>query len=116
MDNQANGAIQSKVSIIHGLAAGIFYHEQGTEKNFEDLKAEELKPYMEKAQVCLEHIGKMGYGLILQKELVEKKADEVKHLVHLTEIIKKFVNKLNTTKPALFPAEELAHKILDGKI
>ncbi len=120
MDSKAEGAVQKKTTpgIAQQLAAGLYYHEQGTKgKQFEYIgNAEEIKPWFERALAILQHIEKMDMMLIPKTEIKAKAESEAKNLEILTQIIDGFVKKLNTAKPELFPSAELAHRILDGKI
>ena len=105
-----------EVSIMQQIAAGIYYHENGTGKSFESLTAEELKPWFERAISALVAIEKINMVVVAQAKVNLGLEAEAKHLERLTQIIQKFVKGLTTTKPALFPVEELAHRILDGLI
>lgn len=107
---------KAKPGIAQEFAACLYYHEHGTEKQFEALNAEEVKPWIEKGIKIIQHIDKMEMVLVLKVIQQQKKEDEARHLETLTQIISSFIKTLNTTKKDLFPSAELAHRILRGTV
>jgi hypothetical protein len=105
--------ISSDGGYVQEFAACLFYHEHGTEKQFESLTPEEAKPYLEKGIAVMLHIIKMDRVLAPKVSMEETEARRRKDIDILTGLIEGFVKDLKTTKPALFPCGELAHRILD---
>lgn len=93
--------------------AELMYYDEGAKAPFEKLPKEEAEARVGKAARILLHLDQLNMEVIP----VRKKEDEEKvrkqSLAELTARIKKFVSTLNTTKPALFPCEELACRILE---
>lgn len=128
MDEKTAGGVgvsqEHKVNIIDGLAAQIYYAEgkryrgSGDDKKliqFEQLAEEDRKKFADRAGSYLMMIGKMNLSIVPYVDPKESEEKRLKNLTILSEIIKSFVSKLKTTKPALFPHDELASWILEGR-
>jgi len=96
------------------LAACLYYQAEGTETQFEKQDPDVVAIWLNRGVVVVQHLEKLGLEVVPMGAKEQTKEDDAKHLERLTQIIEKFVKGLNTTKPALFPAKELAHKILQG--
>ena len=124
MDNPAKGIVLGQKSPSRELAELSYYENPRTELAsegkpkriipFEELLEEECSQYLEQAKAFLLRLNKLNLTVVSIADVQEKKQSEQKNLEILTEIITQFVNKLNTTRPALFPSLELAHVILAG--
>lgn len=112
---QAKNGVPSKTgaSIKDEIAACLFYLDKGVKTQFETASAEVMADYRNKSAAVLAHLSKMDLTLANVKVSAEAEKAGKKSLEAVTLIIKKFVSGLKTTKPALFPSEELAHKILE---
>lgn len=100
--------------LVFNIAA-LLYYDDGNKQSFEKQTEDVQKAYLEKSAkflVILDKLGKQAGPKINEKEVEEKRA---RHIEILTDIIRNFVSGLKTTKPAHFPHEELAHRILEGK-
>lgn len=118
MADETGSVVSAKknIGIAQGIAAGMYYAESGTSKQFESLTAEELKPWFDKAVAVLGCIEKMNMVLVPRTQIKDDEESEKAYLERLTLIIQGFVKSCKTTKPALFPSAELAHRILNGGI
>ncbi len=113
MDTSATSDLQEKTEIVHQIGACLYYHVNGTDKQFEILTYNEQEPWLKMAMVVLQHLDKMDLVLVPRVRWQATEAKKPIDIIKLTELITKFTKKLNTTKPALFPNEELAHRILE---
>jgi hypothetical protein len=104
---------------LHTRIATLLYYDANAPKaagaliSFEKQTEEVQKPFLSQATRLLIAVDKLDLAIV--KKVDPKIARELarKNLETLTAIIKEFVKGLKTTKPGLFPAEELAHRILD---
>jgi hypothetical protein len=96
----------------YNLAALLFYDEKGITKQFEELPAEEQETWLFRATKILGLLDKLNLTVTKKQDPEEVRAKNEKAVETLTQLIKGFVKGLNNTKPALFPAEELARRIL----
>lgn len=107
-----NKEFEKDPGIAHGIAASLFYEANGVEKQFESLSAKEMKPWINKAMVVLAYIDKMDLALAKRVSTKEAEASRRRDVDALTKEIEDFVKGLKTTKPGLFPAAELAIRIV----
>jgi hypothetical protein len=109
-----------QLSIAQELAALIYYDRlpklKAGEKivQFEDLPEDKQDPFHKEAGRFLLRLDKMNRMIVKKASEEDRKAKEEQTLEILTQIIRGFVKDLNTTRPELFPCEELALKILGG--
>ncbi len=101
---------------IQDLTELMFYDECGTEKKYEELVEEEKVIRVKKTVNIFAHLDKLNMCVKPKVDETKVVVDEKKNLDTLTVIIATFLKKIKTTKPALFPCRELAHKILSPPV
>ena len=105
---------QKSTDIVFQIAALIYYDEHKKEKQFEELNAEEQKPFMARAVKFLQALDKLNKRVSDKVDPHEEFLRRQKNINILTEIVEKFVKGLKTTRPEMFPAKELAMRIMNG--
>ena len=107
---------KEKLTLAVQLAALIYFDSLTPAKRkdalaFEKLTEAEQDPYVKQADRCLAALDKLN--LSAQPKVDAKKAAESdqQKIDALITIIKDFIKGLKTTKPNLFPCEELALRI-----
>ena len=114
--------------LIRNWAALIYYAEgvkhrasgRGDKKvesviQFEDLDPEQAQKWMYKATSYAFMLGKLNHKIAPKVNEKESYKERMENIETLSAIIRAFMPKLKTTKPSLFPVEELAHWIMDGR-
>ena len=123
MDKETTSTVPSKAEgALADQLGALIYYDRGAKKagdpakpvQFEDLSEEEQKPFVAEAIRFIIRLDKMNKMIVRKVSIKDQEARDQKSLDTLTEIIRGFVNNLNTVRPAFFPCEELAHRILDG--
>ena len=95
------------------LAALLYYREHPKEAgSFEHLTDEQTRDrFLIDAAACLDALEKLGYVVLPTPATPAK--DRVQQIEELTFLLKEFVAKLQSLRPDHFPAEELAHQLVD---
>lgn len=120
MDDKTKGAISGKTP-ARELAELAYYEEPRTEGDsktiitFDKLTEEESERYIKQARAFLIRLNKLNMMIVPITQIQQRVENDKKNLELLTRIIDSFVKGLNTTKPALFPSAELAHRILNPR-
>ena len=117
MDDQTKSPVPDQIpaNFVKQFAALLYY--AGTEntpeqKQYEELEEKEQSPWLRQVLDILLAIDKLNMMLVKKVSQEESEQKERKNIEILTQIISDFVKGLKTTKPSLFPSEELAHRIL----
>jgi len=111
-------ADEKKVSIVTQIAALLFYNAMKEDKKgepcpqFEELEEKKQHPYIARSVEMMGALDKLNLKIILRPDARKEELTEARKVEELKEVIGGFVKGLKTTKPALFPVEELALRIL----
>jgi len=110
---------EAKFVPLHAQIAEILYLEdikpslgKKDTKMFDNLSSDEVKPYLAQAVRTLQAVDKLNLMLVTKKSEAERAETRKKNIETLTKLISEFIKKLKTTKPDMFPCEELAHYLL----
>lgn len=93
------------------LLAELIYLEEKPGESWEKLQSLYKEQRYVKAQTAINCLGKMN-KVIVSPSQVKKEVDDRFIFNKLVNIINEFNKKLTTTRPALYPTEELVHRIL----
>ncbi len=106
-------------NLTHLLGALFYFDSMSPTKRkdatpFEKLTEAEQQPYAGQAARFISYLDKLNFMVCIKTDPKKEAESEARNLEILTTQIKDFVKGLTTTKPALFPCEELAARILRG--
>jgi hypothetical protein len=82
--------------------------------SFEDLPGDEQADYREPAKKFLSYLNLLNLKVAKIEDTAKVRMSEEQYKERLKVIIGDFIKGLSTTKPAFFPIEELALRILAG--
>lgn len=101
------------VNVQQTLAELIYYNDNPKGEPFEKLDTEIKRHWVSYAGNILICIDKMNMTLTKKIDPKEKQEQNRKSFNYLYNLVQGFVQKLKTTKPELFPCEELVHKLME---
>lgn len=90
----------------------LLYYNERT-KNFNEIPEEEKKKWFKRAVGVYSALDKMNLMTVPKVDINKVNLDKRKDFNALVITIQTFMKKIKTTKPNLFPCEELAYKILE---
>lgn len=123
----AQGNQQKRNDFINDLASLTYYGIHGTKTAFESLPEAERDTWARMAGTVLISLDKLNKMVVVKVEPEETEERRLKNVALLKDIVSQFVQGVKTVRcprcgssadlrPALFPCEELAFRILEGKV
>jgi len=104
-----------RTPVTKTLAALMYYPSNPGGQSFDDLPGDRRFVWYDRAADVMIAIDKLDMMLVKKTDPAKVEGDRRKHLDILCIIIQNLLRELKTTKPELFPVEELAIRIYDGK-
>lgn len=107
---------------VHEQIGALLYYEDpkwtdgvaGDMIHFEQLAADEQKVWFERGLQCVNAIDKLNLVVATKGEVKEQKITLTVEKEQARKVIAGFVKTLNTTRPELFPIDELVARLYPG--